>query len=185
VKEIVAEMTLQARQSPDVNQGSGVSVRGSIAGYETLLAAAERRALRLGEPEAVPRISDLSHLTASMSGKIELEYGGGEQTESQVIGKLARRAVKLVFDEYFSPDELAPIVRAFQEGWKVEVGDDLPSSEYLEGLDQIDGLRSALEKLGQSASPARTAAAIEFILEGLHLSNRLNKDVEGRRVLYR
>jgi magnesium chelatase subunit I len=185
IREIVAEMTLQARQSPDVNQGSGVSVRGSIAGYETLLAAAERRALRLGEPEAVPRISDLAHLTASMSGKIELEYGGGEQTEGQVIGKLARRAVKLVFDEHFAPDELASIVRAFQEGWKVEVGDDLPSGEYLEGLDQIDGLRGALEKLGQSASPARTAAAIEFILEGLHLSNRLNKDVEGRRVLYR
>ena len=62
---------------------------------------------------------------------------------------------------------------------------DLPSSEYSEGVDQITGLRAAVEKLGCSGSPARVASGIEFVLEGLHLSNRLNKDVENGRVLYR
>jgi magnesium chelatase subunit I len=185
IGEIVAETTIQARQSPEVNQGSGVSVRASIAGYETLLAAAERRAIRLGEPEGVPRISDLPSLVRTMSGKVELEYAGGERKEGEVVEKLARRAVRTVFDERFNGEELEPIVRAFQQGWKVEVGDDVPSREYLEGLDQIAGLRRAIGKLGEDRSPARTASAVEFILEGLHLSNRLNKEVVGRRVLYR
>ena len=55
MEDIVAELTFQARSSPDVNQASGVSVRMTIANYETLLANAMRRALRLGEREAVPR----------------------------------------------------------------------------------------------------------------------------------
>ncbi len=73
LRQVVAEMTLQARQSPDVNQVSGVSVRASIANFETLLAAAERRALILGEREAVPRLTDLPKLSGSMGGKVELE----------------------------------------------------------------------------------------------------------------
>ena len=60
MEEIVAELTLQARRSPDVSQSSGVSVRMSIANYETLLASALRRALRLGEPEAVPPLTNNS-----------------------------------------------------------------------------------------------------------------------------
>ncbi len=185
MKEIVAEMTLQARQSPDVNQGSGVSVRASISNYETLIAQAAKRALRLGEREAVPRVSDLQALASSMAGKIELEYAGTEQPESHVVDKIIKRAVKVVFDERFQLDELDPIVQAFQDGWKVEVGDALRSDEYNEGLDQITGLRGAVEKLDGDGVPMRIAAGVEFVLEGLHLSNRLNKDVEGRRVLYR
>jgi magnesium chelatase subunit I len=185
IREIVAEVTLQARQSPDINQSSGVSVRASIASYETLIAAAEKRALLLDEPEGVPRISDLPALGASVTGKIELEYAGTEQPEGEVVSKLVRRAVKLVFDERFGLDELEPIVGAFQDGWKVEVGDRLASNEYLDGLDQITGMRTAIQKLEEDKSPARIASAAEFILEGLHLSNRLNKEVAGRRVLYR
>jgi magnesium chelatase subunit I len=55
----------------------------------------------------------------------------------------------------------------------------------VEGLDNIHGLRAAVEKLAEDATPARAASAIEFILEGLHLSNRLNKELEGGRILYR
>jgi len=73
MEEIVGELTFQARQSPDVNQSSGVSVRMSIANYETLIASAARRALRCGEEEAVPRVSDLETLESSTAGKIELE----------------------------------------------------------------------------------------------------------------
>src|SRR4249920_3583866 len=63
--EIVAEITQQARQSPHVNQRSGVSARLSIANYETLVANAARRALANGEREVVPRVSDLAALAAS------------------------------------------------------------------------------------------------------------------------
>jgi magnesium chelatase subunit I len=184
LKEVLAELTVQARQSPDINQSSGVSVRASIANFETLIAAAERRALRLGEREAVPRLTDLPALVSPMAGKIELEYAGSEQGESEVVGKLIRRAVKTVFDERLELGDLEAIVAAFNEGWKVEVGDAMPSIEYTEGLDSIDGLRGAIEKLEESGSAARIASAVEFILEGLHLCNRLNKDVRNGRTLY-
>src|SRR5215510_1943874 len=99
LKEIVAEITLQARQSPDINQASGVSVRASIANYQTLIAAAERRALRDGDTEAVPRLCDLPALAASMLGKLELEYGGADASEEEILERLVRRATKVVFDE--------------------------------------------------------------------------------------
>ena len=184
LREVVAELTLQARQSPDVSQVSGVSVRASIANYETLMAAAERRALRLGESEAVPRVSDLEDLVASMGGKIEPEYGGGDQDYAGIFDKLLRQAVKAVFDERLDAGDLDEVVGAFDEGWKVEVGPLLPTSEYVEGLKQIPGLKAAVEALGAAGSEGRVAAAIEFVLEGLHLSNRLNKDVQGRSVRY-
>jgi len=78
MKEIVAEITRLARRSPDVNQRSGVSVRASIADYESLLANALRRAIRLGEDEVVPRISDLPYIVPAICGKIELETVGDE-----------------------------------------------------------------------------------------------------------
>jgi len=185
VRQIVGELTLQARQSPDVSQVSGVSVRASIANLETVRAAAERRALILGEREAVPRISDLPSMSSSMLGKLELEYAGTETGEGEIFEKLLKRATKTVFDELLSIEDLEPVLTSFSEGWKIEVGPNLPAQEYVEGLDNIHGLRAAVEKLGEEGSPARAASAIEFVLEGLHLSNRLNKDVEGGRVLYR
>ncbi len=184
MRQIVAEMTMQARQSPDISQVSGVSVRASIANFETLIAAAERRALRLGERDAVPRLTDLPALAWAMGGKIELEYAGTEKSEAEIVDKLTQKAVKIVFDELFDVQDLESVIGAFEDGWKVEVGDLLPSSEYAEGVDNIPGLRTAVEKLGEVGTPARIASAIEFILEGLHLSNRLNKEAQRGRILY-
>jgi magnesium chelatase subunit I len=182
--EIVAEITFQARNSPDVSQSSGVSVRMSIANYETLVASAVRRALRNGEKEAVPRLCDLAALQASTTGKIELEYAGVERTEAELLEGMARRATQLVFDETAGSDDLDSVVKAFDEGWQVEVSADMPAADYLVGLDEIEGLRAAAERLSGGDSPGRMAAAIEFILEGLHLANRLNKDVSAGSVRY-
>jgi magnesium chelatase subunit I len=144
-----------------------------------------RRALRLGEPEAVPRISDLEALDASTRGKLELEYAGVERSESDVIGELVKRACRSVFDERVQLDALAPVLAAFDQGWKVEVSASMLAHEYLAGLDQIPGLREAAVRLAEGDSPARLASAIEFLLEGLHLSNRLNKQVREPGALYR
>ncbi len=175
MEEVVAELTFQARSSPDVNQASGVSVRMSIANYETLAANALRRALRVGEPVAVPRISDLDALETSTLGKIELEFAGGDRSEADVVRELRRRACKVVFDHHLGPDALGPVVEAFDQGWKVEVSPSMPSREYLTGLDQIAPLREAAVALAGDDEPALVASAIEFLLEGLHLANRLNK----------
>jgi len=184
MEDVVAEITFQARASPDVNQASGVSVRMTIANYETLVANAARRALRTGEPEAVPRICDLDALESSTLGKIELEYAGADRSEAEVVRELARRAVKVAFDRHVGPDALAPLVGAFEEGWNVEVSAAMPSREYLMGLEQIGPLREAAVKLAGGEEPARVASAIEFLLEGLHLSNKLNKTVRERSARY-
>ncbi len=175
MEEIVAELTLQARSSPDVNQASGVSVRMTIANHETLLANALRRALALGETEAVPRISDLESLIQSSAGKLELEYAGEERSETDVVRDLARRAVRVVFEGLVPGEGVASVVESFNQGWNVEVSSEMPASDYLEGLDEIAGLREAAAHLAGGESPERLASAIEFILEGLHLSNELNK----------
>ena len=175
MEKIIGELTFQARSSPDVHQASGVSVRMSIANYETLMANALCRALRLGESEAVPRVSDLAALATSSSGKLELEYAGAERSESEVIAELMHKAVRTVFDELIPLEGMAPVIESFNEGWKVEVAADMPAAEYLAGLDEISGLHDAAARLADGDSPAKIASAIEFILEGLHLSNRLNK----------
>ena len=184
MKEIIGEITLQARQSPDVNQTSGVSVRMSIANYETLVASAVRRALLIGESEAVPRTSDLAALESSTLGKLELEFAGADQNEFEIVRGLIKRATKRVFDERIPLEGMASVLESFDQGWKMEVSEAMPSSEYLVGLDAISGLRDAAARLAGGDSPARLASAIEFILEGLHLSNRLNKTLGSRGVLF-
>ncbi len=175
MNEIIGEITFQARSSPDVNQSSGVSVRMSIANHETLVANALRRALRLGEKEAVPRISDLEALLTSTAGKLELEYAGEDRSDTDVVEELVKRACRVVFDARVPLEGMAPVLESFQQGWKVEVSADMPAHDYLEGLDEIQGLREAAAVLAGGDSPGRLASAIEFLLEGLHLQNRLNK----------
>ncbi len=184
MEEIVAELTFQARSSPDVNQTSGVSVRMSIANHETLVANALRRSLRLGEKEAVPRISDLEALITSTAGKLELEYAGEDRTEMQVVEELMKRATRVVFDGRVPLEGMASVIESFNQGWNVEVSADMPSGDYLEGLDEIQGLRDAAAALAGGDSPGQLASAIELLLEGLHLQNRLNKSSTGTGARY-
>ncbi|MDG2050862.1 MAG: AAA family ATPase [Myxococcota bacterium] len=182
--DIVGEVTFQARNSPDVCQASGVSVRMTIANYETMVANAVRRALRHGEAAAIPRVSDLDALASSTTGKIELEYAGTEMSDEELLQGLLRRAAHRVFEEQALGEKLKPVVEAFDSGWQVEVAADLAAVDYLEGLDEIAGLRQAAVELAGGDSPEALASAIEFILEGLHLGNQLNKNVREGRARY-
>ncbi len=184
MKEIVAEITRLARRSPDINQRSGVSVRASIADYESLLANALRRAIRIGEKEIVPRVSDLPYVLPALSGKIEFETVD-DGREEQIVERLIQGAVLAVFNHYFSLGELEPTVARFKTGYAVEVSDLTPSSDYVKLVKETEGLDSAVEKLGAKSNPALTAAAVEFVLEGLHLNKRLNKDKVAGRYQYR
>jgi magnesium chelatase subunit I len=184
MEQVLAEVTFQARSSPDVNQTSGVSVRMSISNHETAVANALRRALRTGEDEAVPRLSDLEALETSTAGKLELEYAGADRSESEVVRDLMRRAARVVFDAQVPLEGVASVVESFNQGWKVEVSSSMASADYLVGLDEIPGLREAAARLAGGDSPPRLASAIEFVLEGLHLSNRLNKTTTEGKAQY-
>ena len=175
--EVVAAVSQLARQSPQVNQRSGVSVRLGVANYETLAAAALRRALRLKEAEAVPRVSDLPALVPSSAGKIELD-SLDEDGEEDLVTRLSRQAVLGVFRARVDPSDLGRAVAELDDGSSVTVGDDVASSEYVETLASRPGLRVPVGKLAGSESPPALAAATELVLEGLHLSKRLNKHSE-------
>ncbi len=174
MKEIVAELTHLARRSHDVSQRSGVSVRMSIANYENLVSNATRRAIRLDERQAAPRVSDLTGILASTSGKLEFETMG-EVREDQVVEKLIQNAVVTTFNRHFSVREFERLVLAFDNGLNVEASDMMPAMDYVHQLSHLEGMGDAVSKLGVGGNPAAVASAVEFVLEGLHLNRRLNK----------
>jgi magnesium chelatase subunit I len=182
--EIVSGISQHARQSPHVNQRSGVSVRLSVANYETLVANATRRAVRNHEEEVVPRVSDLDALVSSTSGKIEFETVD-DGREEQVLDRIVKAAVLETFRSTCTPEKLTTLVAAFDEGLIVHTGDDVPAAEYASLLSDLPGLRDTLADLEVGETPAGVASAVEFVLEGLHLSKRLNKDSMGSKAAYR
>ena len=182
--EIVAAISQQARRSPHVNQRSGVSVRMSVANYETMVANATRRAVRNHEEEVVPRVSDLDALVPSTSGKLEFETVD-DGREEQVLDRIVKAAVLETFRAACAPEKLTSVVSAFDEGLVVHTGDDVPAAEYASLLSDLPGLRETLVDLEVGETPAGVASAVEFVLEGLHLSKRLNKDAVGGKAAYR
>ena len=183
-KDVLAEITHLARRSPEISQRSGVSVRVSIANYENLVSSALKRALRLGEGQVVPRLSDLPSVVASTSGKIELETVG-EASEERIIERLEQRAVLNVFNRIFSLAEFDTLLAAFQKGATMSVSPDMPAKEYVAQALQIPGMKGAIAKLGATGNPATIAAGVEFILEGLHLNRKLNKERGATRSTFR
>ncbi len=157
--EIIGTISHLARQSPNINQRSGVSVRLSIANYETLTANAARRALRLGEKDVVPRVSDLDALAASTSGKVEIETLE-EGRDGQVVERLIKAATLAVFKARCPMDQFRDVVGAFDEGTVVHTGDDVASSTYVEVLGAHAGAPPALSwPWPGSETPAAVASA--------------------------
>ena len=191
MEEIVAELTHLARRAPEISQRSGVSVRVSVANLEVLEAAALKRAVRLGEPVGAPRVSDLGAVVASTAGKVELETIGDETPEDRVVERLITRALFTTFNHNVSVDELDEIVSAFEGGLVMETGDGIPSREYVQWMREIPGLDDAVRRLGalnDVRAPAEApvvASAVEFLLEGLHLQRRINKERTGSGTTYR
>ena len=183
--EVVAELSHLARRASEVSQRSGVSVRVSISNLETLLANAVRRAVRLGEASAAPRVSDLGALIPSTIGKLELESLSDEIPEERVVDRLLGRAIHDVFGRRVDIDSLAQVVEAFEAGLVIRTGESVPSRDYVRWMRETPGMPEAVGRLGVGESPAAVASGVEFLLEGLHLHRRLNKDRASTGGLYR
>jgi magnesium chelatase subunit I len=184
LKDILAQITFEARASNEINQTSGVSVRVTINNLESVISNAEKRAILNEENEIVPRLSDLHSLYASTAGKIELEYVGEDKKDDDLIERLVNRAVLKVFDRCIKLDDLKRVAAYFEQGWGVEVSDRAPASDYLDALREVPGLREAIDQIGVFETPGLMATASEFIFEGLHLHQKLNKERQGGRFSY-
>ncbi len=194
VKEIVEEASRLARSSQHVNQQSGVSVRMSIANLENVVSNAERRALLNSERWIIPRASDLPHIAPSARGKLELTMSEDDGQEDKLVERIVGEAVKNIFAAHFDPKDFRPIVDYFEGGKGVEVGDTLSVKAVLDRIEKVPQLRKKAEEFAKKVQPelseadardASTAAAAEFILEGLHVHNRLNKSAKSGSTAYR
>ncbi len=190
MSRVVATISHEARRSPHLNQRSGVSVRMSVANQEAMAASAIRRALRSGETVAVPRVSDLDALTASMAGKVEVD-SIDEDRDGEILDRIVRAAVLGVFREVVPGELHRGVVEAFEEHDGVLVGEAVGSAAYVEVALEIPALATAAAVLlgdepdGSDPPPALVASAVELVLEGLHLSKRLNKVTTGSGSRYR
>jgi magnesium chelatase subunit I len=194
VKEIVEEIARLARSSPHVNQQSGVSVRMSIANLENVVSNAERRSIINRERWIIPRVSDLSSASASARGKLELTMSEDDGHEDKLIHRIIDEATKNIFTLHLDLRELRPIVDYFEGDHSIEVGDTLSTRTTLERIAKVPGLRKRAEEFAAAAIPnlsdrdareAATASAAEFILEGLHVHNKLNKSAKAGGRSYR
>ncbi len=193
--EVLARFTHAVRDSPSVDGRSGVSARFAIAGAETLAAAALRRAALLGElgglgeehqVVSVARIGDAETITATLRGKVEFE-ADGEGREVEILDHLLRRATAETWRARLGGLDLSGLVAVAAAEDGVLAGDGVRAAELLGQFERVPGLAAVLGRLGMAdvPTPAEAASAIEFALEGLHLTRRLAKDVlEDGRVVY-
>ncbi len=188
VKEVVEEVSRLARTSSHVNQASGVSVRMSIANLENVVSNAERRAIINGERWIIPRVSDLVHALPSSRGKLELTMTEDDGQEDKLIGRIVDEAVKNIFNHHLDVKDFRASIDFFESGKGVEIGDTLPAKTVLDRVEKIPGFRKKADELARAIMPglddadardAATASAAEFILEGLHVHNKLNKTVKA------
>ncbi|HVN47307.1 MAG TPA: magnesium chelatase [Bacteroidota bacterium] len=200
--EIIEQIGFEARGSEFVDQKSGVSARLTISAMENLISNVERRALRTGEHEIFPRISDLHATLPAITGKIELVMEGELEGSVKVGKALIGKAVRTIFQKYF-PDplqrtershnatdersEYQPVIHWFEAGNKIEITDDMPFKEYRSELEKVKGLHELALKYMPSAkdNAYELATAMEFILDALHQSSRIAKDEMETTTVYK
>ena len=174
MKEIIASFTAAARNSNDINQRSGVSAMISIANYETVIASAMRRSVLQGDAHTAPRISDLDNLVISTSGKIELDTLD-DGSENKIIQSLIERSVRSIFTTYFKPEEFDQLLESFEEGLTLESSPDKSSQELVNEVPDLECINYAFSKLETGTQSELRASALEFILEGLYLMQKVNR----------
>ncbi|MDX1621508.1 MAG: hypothetical protein R3320_10985, partial [Nitriliruptorales bacterium] len=178
--EVLAELATQLRGSSQVNQRSGVSVRYTIGAHETMVAGAVRRALRHGEATAVPRVVDLWPVVPAALGRVEFDTLE-EGNETEIVGRLLRHAILIVWRRHLGGEDFTPLLGRFEEGLEVLAGEDTSAAAVLEQFgDSVPNLHRWMTRLDVPAEdPAAAASVVEFVLEGLHLGRRLNKDLDA------
>jgi magnesium chelatase subunit I len=193
IQEVVEEVSRLARTSPHVNAASGVSVRMSIANYENVVSNAERRGCLANCGIAVARPSDLSAITASSRGKMELNMTEETGQEDKLVGRLVDEAIKTVFDLRLSAKQFRNVAEHFEGGKTLDLGEGLSDAEYLKRIDAVKGFRAQVEQYAAESIPPDASAevktgivisAAEFILDGLYANNRINKKPKGSSAVY-
>ncbi|RDI64849.1 ATP-binding protein [Nocardia pseudobrasiliensis] len=183
--EVLARFVRQLRESPAIDQRSGVSARFAVAAAETVAAAALRRSAITGERPAVARPIDLESVPAVLRGKLEFE-SGEEGREQEHLTHLLRRSFAETARGRLGGLNLRPLVEALGEGAMVTTGEQVTGAQLLAALPELPILHEVAGRLGVAATdpPARIASAVEFALESLYLARKVAKDSDDGTAVY-
>jgi magnesium chelatase subunit I len=185
-KDLLEQISFEARESEYIDSKSGVSARLSITAYETLLSTAERRALQSGAETTTVRLSDFMGIIPAITGKVELVYEGEQEGAAAVAQHLIGDAVHTFFPAYFPKIEklerdveaspYAQLLEWFFTETGFELLDNATDEEYRNTLDAILPLNDLIEKY-QADFPLEDRYFLkEFILWGLVEYDKLSKD---------
>ncbi len=181
ILELIEQTALEARQDKRVDKRSGVSQRLPISALENAVSAAERRAVTLGEAEAVPRVSDVYAASAAITGKLELEYEGELQGADAIARELIRKAAgQLLRERVGEHERIEEIVAWFDEGGALRVSGDEPATICVEGFGVVPGLLDLIRSVGlaPAGDDPLTVSACELVLEGLAAHKRITRSEE-------
>ena len=190
-KDMLEQISFEARESEFVDSKSGVSARMSITAYENLISTAERRALKLGVERTTVRLADFMGIIPAITGKVELVYEGEQEGAAMVAQKLIADAVATLFPTYFpkigklekdpSKSAYADIIDWFENEPGLELLDDATDADYKKVLDSIKPLNELIKKYQPETRKEDVYFLKEFVLWALVEYKKLSKDrfVEG------
>ena len=182
-RDIIEQISFEARESDLVDRKSGVSARMSITSLQNLVSSAERRMIINKEAKTSIRMSDFSSVISSINGKVELVYEGEEEGAEQVSYNLISSAVKSIFNKYFpkiekltKPDEITPydsLLNWFSNKQLV-INDNLNNKDYENLLNEVIDAKKLIKKYIPGLNDDDVLFFVEFILWGLESYNKLS-----------
>jgi len=200
IKRLIEQVAFEARGSELVDKKSGVSARLTIAAYENVISAAERRAIINNEKETQVWISDLVGIIPSITGKIELVYEGEQEGPYQVALNLVEKAIRTQFGQYFpNPDTLKKkkgkeqgdenpyksITRWFDAGNHLNTFLETKDTDKIQLLYKVDGLHALVKKYFKAASEKENALLMEFVLHGLAAHSLISKKIVDGKIEFK
>jgi magnesium chelatase subunit I len=196
VKRLIEQVAFEARESELVDKKSGVSARLTIAAYENVVSAAERRAIINNEKTTQVWLSDLTGIIPSITGKIELLYEGEQEGPYQVAVNLVERAIRNQFIHYFpNPETLKKrkatekteenpykaILAWFDKGNSLNLFLESKDEDKIQLLYKVSGLHALVKKYFNTGNEMETALLMELVLHGLSAHSLISKKViEGK-----
>ena len=184
-KDLLEQISFEARESEYVDAKSGVSARLSITAYQNLISTAERRALANAESKTQVRLSDFIGIIPSITGKVELLYEGEQAGADTVAFQLLEDAIKKQHEQYFpalkkleKESDKAPyqsLLEWFYEGNQVEILDHVSDDEYRAELIQIKPLEAFVRKHIEDVKENEIYFYMELVLWALTAHQKLSK----------
>ena len=182
-KDIIEQISFEARESVYVDSKSGVSARLSISAFENLISSAKRRMIMNGEVKTSIRMTDFNAVISAINGKIELVYEGEQEGAVEISRLLILESVKTFFVNFFPKikklnkaeqlDPYAEIVDWFKNK-ELFIDENLDNKAYNDTFKTIKVLKSFVKKQIPGIDTKDENFMCEFLLWGLSSYKKVN-----------